>query len=299
MKIGFNGIGNMGKPMAKNLLDAQHELTVYNRTRKKAEELADRGARIADTPADVARGTSLILTMVSDDEAVTDVVFGSADSSVNEGEGLLEAMSADQAHVVCSTISPDTARTLRKVHDDRNQDYVSAPVFGKPNFAEAGTLSVVAGGPDETVETCRPLFDAFGQRTFYVGEDPAKANIVKLVGNFTIAAMMETLGESFAVVEKAGVEAEAFLDIINESLFDSPLYDAYGESIANRNFEAGFKLELGLKDMRLAQDVAEEQEAPMPLLSLVHDNLLSAVAQGDGELDWSALGDIAAQRSGR
>ena len=299
MQIGFIGTGSMGKPMAQNLLEAGHELVIYNRTPSKASSLEESGAHLAETPAEVAEDAAVVVTMVSDDGAMTDVVFGSEDGDVALGTGLVETLSDEAIHLAMSTISPETSRTLRTAHADRNQRYVAAPVFGKPSFAEDATLSVVAGGPENSVETCLPIFKAVGRQHFVVGSDPAKANIVKLAGNFTIASMMETLGESFALMEKAGIEPEDFLNVINQSLFDSPLYEAYGRTIAERDFEpAGFQLELGLKDMRLTGEVAQEHEAPMPLLSLLHDNLLSAVANGRGSEDWSALGGFVAERAG-
>ena len=294
MEVGFIGTGSMGKPMAENILEAGHELTVYNRTKSKTKSLGEAGATVVDSPAEAARKNPLVVTMVSDDEAMNDVVFGSDD-----GDGLINGLSEDALHVAMSTISPETSRTLAEAHRASNQEYVAAPVFGKPNFAENGTLSVVAAGPEEPVKRCRPLFGAVGRQHFVVGTEPFKANIVKVIGNFTIAAMMETLGECFALAEKAGVDASQFLEVINDSLFDSPLYEAYGESILEKDFEpAGFKLELGLKDMRLAQETAREHDAPMPLLSLVHDNLLSAVANGRGDIDWSGLGQVAARNAG-
>lgn len=299
MELGFIGIGAMGQPMAHNLLDADHNLTVYNRTRAKAEELKDRGARIVDSPAEVADNASIVLTMVSDDEAMTDVVFGSETGAIDFGDGFIESLGENAVHLASSTVSPELSRELFTAHDDRNQDYMAAPVFGKPTFAEDGTLSVVTAGRDQTVQRCVPVFEAIGRQYFQLGTEPFKANVVKLIGNFTIASMMETLGECFALMRKAGIDPNEFLKVINSSLFDSPLYEAYGETIANGNYDpAGFRFDLGLKDMGLARGVAEENEAPMPLLSLIHDHFLSGVARDMNDKDWAALGQLAEERAG-
>jgi 3-hydroxyisobutyrate dehydrogenase-like beta-hydroxyacid dehydrogenase len=299
MKIGFIGTGAMGQPMARNLLEEDHELSVFNRTRSKAEELEDHGGRVVGSPAEAAENASVVVTMVSDDDAMTDVVFGSEVGMIDVGDGLIETLGEDAVHLASSTISPDLSRDLFKAHDDRNQDYVAGPVFGKPTFAEEATLSVVSAGHDQAVERCVPIFEAIGRQYFQIGTEPFKANIVKLIGNFTIASMMETLGESFALMQKSGIDPNEFLDVINSSLFDSPLYEAYGETIANGNYEtAGFRFDLGLKDMGLARKVAEDNEAPMPMLSLIHDHFLSGVAKDMNDMDWAGLGQLAEERAG-
>lgn len=298
MNIGFIGTGSMGKPMAKNILENGHELTVYNRTPSRTRDLEEDGAVSVETPSQAASERSVVVTMVSDDRALKDVVFGSETGSTDEGDGLLEGLSADGVHLAMSTISPETSRELQEAHTEHDQHFVAAPVFGKPNFSREGTLSVVAGGTEEIVERCEPVFDAVGRQYFTVAEEPDKANIVKLAGNFTIASMMETLGETFTLMRKADIKPEQFLQIINGSLFDSPLYEAYGSSMAKREYEAGFTLELGLKDMTLARETAQEHETPMPLLNLVHEHLLSGVARDLGEKDWTGIGAVIEGQAG-
>lgn len=297
MEIGFIGTGSMGKPMARNLLEYGHDLSVYNRTASRVEDLEADGATCVETPYQVASDRRVVVTMVSDDQAMKDVVFGSKNGSTAEGEGLIDGLPSEGIHLAMSTISPETSRELQQAHDERDQHFVAAPVFGKPTFAEEATLSVVAGGSDEVIQQCEPIFDAVGRQYFSVAEEPYKANIVKLAGNFTIASMMETLGETFTLMRKADVEPEQFLEIINESLFDSPLYEAYGSSMAEREYEAGFTLELGLKDMTLAQETAQEHETPMPLLNLVHEHLLSGVAKDLGDKDWTGIGAVIEERA--
>ncbi|PYT08814.1 MAG: 6-phosphogluconate dehydrogenase, partial [Acidobacteria bacterium] len=244
MKVGFIGLGNMGKAMARNLIKAGHAVTVYNRTRSRAEELQREGAIVADTPAEACTG-EVVITMLSDDRAVEEVAFGTKDSA-----GVVSALDASGIHVSMSTISVALSDRLDEAHQSKGSGYVAAPVFGRPAAAEAQQLAIVAAGPPETVERCRPLFDAMGQRTFVVGEKPSSANLVKLIGNFMIASMLETLGEAFALGRKGGLDPGLLLDVLTGTLFPAPIYKNYGGMIARQEFEpAGFKLPLGLKDV--------------------------------------------------
>ena len=190
------------------------------------------------------------------------------------------------------------ARRLTAEHASRKQGYLSVPVFGRPEAAENKNLVVVAAGPAELVERCRPLFDAIGRQTFVIGTEPWQANVAKVCGNFMVISMIEALGESYATLRKAGVAPEAFLEIM-DSLFHSQVIAGYGKAIAQEKFEpAGFALKLGLKDVRLVLAASEECASPMPLASLVHDHLLSALAQGQGELDWSSVTQVIARNAG-
>jgi 3-hydroxyisobutyrate dehydrogenase-like beta-hydroxyacid dehydrogenase len=280
----------MGSGMARNLLRAGHEAAVYNRTPEKANALARDGARVAVSPADACRDCDAALTMLADDHAVESVVFGE--------NGIAGALPKTAIHVSQSTISTALARRLAGEHRARGQAYLSAPVFGRPEAAESKKLLVVAAGENAVVERCRPLFDAVGRQTFVAGAEPWQANAVKLCGNFMIASMLEAFGEAFAVMRKAGVDRQLFLAAIN-ALFASPVYANYGAIIADEKFQpAGFELKLGLKDARLALQAAEECWAPMPLASLIRDHLISAMAHGQGELDWSSLASVAARNAG-
>ena len=290
MKIAFIGVGRMGAGMARNLLRAGHQVAVYNRTREKTEALAAEGARVAASAADACREAESVLTMLADDHALEQAVFGE--------NGILGALASDRVHVSHSTISTALARRLEREHAARMQGYLSAPVFGRPEAADARKLVVVAAGPTDQIERCRTLFDAIGRLTFTVGTEPWQANAVKLCGNFMIASMLETFGEAFATLRKASVAPQAFLEIMN-ALFASPVYSNYGRIIAEEQFEpAGFALRLGLKDLRLVLQTAEECAAPMPIASLIRDHMLAALAQGQGEKDWSSVAQIAARNAG-
>jgi len=288
MNIAFIGLGNMGRGMAQNLIKAGHHLTVWNRTHSRAESL---DAKIANSPADAARHAEVVITMLADDKAVELVVFGR--------DGFLESLPAAATHISASTISVDLSRALQHAHTERKHHYIAAPVFGRPAAAEAAKLFIVVAGPDPAVEKCDLLFSVMGQRTFKIGTDPIHANIVKLGGNFLIANIIESLGESIALVRKYGVEPQAFVDFLTNSLFNAPIFKIYGDLVAGEKYEpAGFKLRLGLKDVRLALAAADSAEVPMPSASLIHDHFISAIANGMGELDWSALAQIAAQNAG-
>jgi 3-hydroxyisobutyrate dehydrogenase-like beta-hydroxyacid dehydrogenase len=291
MNIAFIGLGNMGSAMAANLIKAGHTLTVYNRTRSRAEELKAAGARIAGTPGEAAAGAEVAITMLADDHALEAVVF--------EKGGVLDSLPPNAIHVSMSTISVAMSRRLAAAHAGRKQHFVSAPVFGRPEAAAAAKLFVVAAGPAVQIERCRPLFEAMGQKTFVAGEDASGANLMKLAGNFLITAVIEGLAESFALVRKSGLDVHQFHEILTSSLFNAPIYKTYGGIIAAEKFEpAGFKLPLGLKDNRLLLAAAEEAAVPMPMASLVRDRFLAALAQGMGESDWSAIALISANDAG-
>ena len=290
MRTGFIGLGKMGLAMARNLLRAGHQVAAYNRSREKAEAMAGEGARAADSPADACRDSQAVITMLADDQAVEQVVFGE--------NGVASALAKGAVHISSSTIGTALARRLAAEHALRGQGYLSAPVFGRPDAAESRKLIVVAAGPSELVYLCRPLFDAIGRQTSVAGSEPWQANAVKLCGNFMLASMIEAFGEAFGLLRKAGVDPHVFLEIVN-GLFASPVYGNYGRIIADERFSpAGFALKLGLKDVRLALETADECAAPMPLASLIRDHFLSAVAHGQAELDWSSVTRVPARNAG-
>ncbi len=289
MEMGFIGLGAMGEPIARNLIKAGYSLQVYNRSRSRAEALMAVRAAVAETPA-AAAGAGVVATMLADDAAVEAVVFGE--------HGVLAGLPRGGVHISHSTISVNLSRRLAEAHKERGQFYIAAPVFGRPDAAQAARLVVVAAGPAEAVERCRGALEAIGRKLFVIGEDAPAANTVKLSGNFLIASMLEALGESFALLRKSGVEPASFMEIVS-AFFQSPVYDNYGKIIAEQRYDpAGFKLRLGLKDVRLVLAASDDAAAPMPLASLVRDNLISGIAQGLGDLDWSAVARVAALKAG-
>ncbi|PZV40450.1 NAD(P)-dependent oxidoreductase [Mesorhizobium kowhaii] len=290
MNVGFIGLGRMGAGMAANLLKAGHDVTVYNRTPGKDEELVQMGARSAAEVAEACDG-EIVVTMLADDHAVESLVYGD--------QRVLASLAKGAIHVSSSTISVAFAERLTADHAAAGQRFVAAPVFGRPEAAADGKLFVVAAGESEAVTTATPFFDAVGQKTFVVSETPKAANLVKLSGNFLIASVIESLGEAIALVSKGGVDRHQYLDMLTSTLFGAPVYKTYGGLIVDRKFEpAGFAAPLGQKDIRLVLAAAEELRVPLPIASLLRDRFLSLLAHGGDNLDWSALGSLAARDAG-
>ena len=290
MKTGFIGLGRMGSAMATNLVRAGHDVTVFNRSPEKRNTLVDLGAHQADRIADACHGDAVI-TMLADDGAVTDVAFADG--------GIIASLPKGAIHVSMSTISVALAKHLADAHANAGQRFVAAPVFGRPEAAEAAKLFIVAAGDPAAIEACKPLFEAIGQKAFPISAEPAAANLVKLSGNFLLAAAIEALGEAIALVGKAGIDRGAFVDVLTSTIFPAPAYRIYGGLIAANKFQpAGFTAPLGYKDVRLALAAAETLQVPMPLGSLLHDRFLRLLAQGGERLDWAAIGGLAAQDAG-
>jgi len=291
MNIAFLGLGNMGTPMARNLLRAGHDVTVWNRTSSRADELRADGAKVADSIATAAHGADVAITMLADDNAVSAAVLG--------GGGVAESLALGSIHVSMSTISVALSQQVAAEHRKRGQHYLTAPVFGRPEAAAAGKLFIAAAGNAPALERCRPIFDAIGQRTFVIGPKPEMANVVKLTGNFLIASVIESLGEAVALARKYGIDPHEYVEFLTSTLFAAPVYKTYGGIIADQRYQpAGFKMRLGLKDVRLVLAAAEAVDAPMPIASLVHDNVLAAIGRGMEDYDWSATAKLAAENAG-
>jgi 3-hydroxyisobutyrate dehydrogenase-like beta-hydroxyacid dehydrogenase len=294
MEIGFIGLGNMGRGMAANLLKAGHHVTVYNRSPAKAEALVQQGATAARTIAE-ACGGEVVFTMLADDQAVENVTFGDPDGE----QGIVASLGRGATHVSSSTISVAMSQRLVAAHAEAGQQYVAAPVFGRPEAASAAKLFVIAAGGPQVLQPLVPLFDAIGQRTFVVSDQPHTANLVKLSGNFLIASAIEAVGEAVALVAKAGVDRLQYVDILTSTLFAAPAYQTYGGLIARQEFEpAGFAATLGLKDIQLVLAAAQQLQVPLPVASLLRDRLLTLVATGGGQLDWSAVSALAERDAG-
>ena len=222
MRVGFIGLGSMGAGMSRNLIKAGHDLVVYNRTRSRAQELRGLGAKVADTASEAVAGVEALITMMADDRAVQDVIF--------EPGRAIESLPKGAVHISMSTISVDLSRRLAKSHAEKHQNYIAAPVFGRPDAAAAGKLFIVSAGPSESIEKCRSLFAAMGQKTFTISEDASAANVIKLSGNFLTTTVIESLAETFALMRKAGVNPQKFLEVLTESMFSAPVYKPMGAS---------------------------------------------------------------------
>ena len=282
MKVGFIGLGKMGQGMTRRILGGGHDLTVYNRTKEKAAALASEGAAIATSIASVCDGREVVITMVADDTAVKEVVLGKA--------GVRDSLRAGAIHLCMGTHSVAAVQALSAAHVQANQRMVSAPVLGRPDAAAAGQLGIVAGGPEEAVKACEPLFQVLGRRTFEAGTKPEGAAAIKLSNNFVLGAAIEAMAEAFSLVRKYGVAPQVLFDVMTDALFAAPAYKIYGKIMVDESYDkAGFMTLQGLKDLNLVLAAADQARVPMPSANNVRDRLLGAIAHGDGEKDWAVM----------
>jgi 3-hydroxyisobutyrate dehydrogenase-like beta-hydroxyacid dehydrogenase len=290
MKIGFIGLGHMGSAMAKNLVIAGHDVTAFNRTPGRSRVLLQLGAHEAADIAGACQG-EVVITMLADDVAVADTVWGK--------DGVLESLPQGAIHISMSTISVALSKRLTQAHRQAGQRYVAATVMGRPDMAAAANLFILAAGDSATVAICGPVFDSLGQKTSNVGPEPSAANLIKLTGNFLQAAVIEALGEAVALIGKAGIDRRAYIEVLTSTVFTAPAYKIFGPLIAEGKFEpAAFAAPLGYKDIRLALAAAESLQVPMPLANLLHDRFVRLFAQGGERLDWAAIGALAGQDAG-
>jgi 3-hydroxyisobutyrate dehydrogenase-like beta-hydroxyacid dehydrogenase len=277
MKIGFLGYGQMGRPMVERLKGAGHSVKVYNRTRRSPD--------VAAEPAQVL-DAEVVITMLADDAAVRSVWLDS---------GMARKLPAAAIHLNMATVSMAISRELAAIQ----KNYVAAPVFGRPPLAAQGQLDIIAAGPSEALERCKPVFSVLGKQTFVVGTDPAAANAVKIARNFLLACLIESLGEAFALVRKCGVEPQKFLDVIGSTSLGSPAYRNYGKMIVEQAWKpAQFAMPLGVKDVELALATARDAEMRLELGEMIRQHLMDAIRAGRAEEDWAALAGYIAHRAG-
>lgn len=290
MRIGFLGLGNMGIPMALHLIAAGHELSVWNRTEGRTEPLLREGAIQAGTPAEAELGADAVITMLFDDAANEDVLFGS--------HGLLDALTPGILHISCSTISVALSERLTAEHAKRGIDFVAAPVFGRPTIAQEGRLWIVAAGADAAVERAKPILQAFSRGITVVGKEPRQAHAVKLGGNFLISAMIHSLSEAFVFSEQQGIAPETFFDAVNSALFQSPFYAGYAKVMLNPPKDAGAPMNLGAKDMQLFREAAAGRKTNVSLADNLAAIFTEAQKLGLGGEDWAVTQFRMAQRRG-
>ncbi len=280
LKIGFIGLGQMGRGMASRLMDSGYPLVVWNRTRAATDAFAARGAVVARSP-DETLAAEVVITMLADDASVEAVWITS---------GLVQKLPATAIHLNMASVSLRLGQRLDALHRGHGTQYVSAPVFGRPEFAARGELDVIAAGAPSAIARCEPLFKVLGRRWFNVAAEAPKANAVKVARNFLLATIIESLGEAFALVEKAGVDPQMFFDIITSTAMNSPAYKNYGAMMLNNPVDPTFPLTLGLKDVELALQTAADLGVPMPTAELLRTQHRAAIAAGYGEREWAALG---------
>lgn len=289
MKIGFIGLGHMGAAIADNILQAGHELTVWNRSPEPAARLAQKGAHVASTPDQALQGDALF-SILANDQAIRDVGLD---------DGLLDRAKPGLIHVNLATISVDFARALTRAHSARGLHYIAAPVLGRPDVAAKGELVVVRGGDADAIARLASVFDAFGKRLVIAGPEPWQANLFKLAANFCIASALETMGEAFALLRKGGVDIAGFHQVLANSLFTGPVYQNYGKQIVEEAYApAGFNLLLGAKDVGLVNAAAKGEGVPMPFAALLSERFEEARKAGFADLEWSSIAKVAAQNAG-
>ena len=290
MKIGFLGLGKMGTAMALRLVAAGHELSVWNRSEGRTKPLIREGAIAAATPAEAELGADAVITMLFDDAAHEEVLFGA--------NGLMDALSPGALHISCSTISVSLSERLTREHARRGQQFVAAPVFGRPNIAAEGRLWIVVAGADEAVAEARPVLEAMSRGISVVGKEPRQAHAVKLGGNFLISAMIHSLAESFVYAAGQGIEPETFLETVNSALFQSPFYAAYGKVMLHPPEQPGATIELGAKDLRLLREAAASRQTRLSLADALAGVFDQAREAGLGGEDWAVGQYRMAQRRG-
>src|SRR5256886_13078179 len=290
--IGFVGLGRMGTAMAKNLAAAGRQVIACVRRPEQMGTLLALGLKPTTNLADLF-DCEVVISMLPDDEAVREVALG------RQGrKGLAAGLRPGAIHLSMSTISTAAAAQLASAHARCGPGYVAAPVFGNPDAAKARQLFIVAAGAPTDVERCQPLLAQLGQRTFVVGGDPPQSNLTNLMGNMLTAQAPEMLGDTCAVVRKRGLDPQPFIDIMTSTMFGGRAHKIYGDKIAKQTYAPGFVLPLVLKDVRLALAEAENAGAPMPSVGVVRDRLITGIARGYAELDWTALGRIAEEEAG-
>ena len=287
--LGFIGTGNMGLPIARNLLESGYSLRVFNRTAAKAKPLADLGAKLVGRCSEVAEPGGIVFTMLSDDRSLEEV-----------GDTLAQALGNGGVQVSMGTVSPAATRRVADQHRTFGGFYVAAPVFGRPEAAAARALWICVSGAETAKARVKPMLERLGRGLTDFGDDPGSANVAKLAGNFLLASAVEAMAEMTAFAEKNGISREKIIGLMTSTLFACPIYQGYGKSLIEQRYRppAGFRMELGLKDVSLVLQTAAAARAPMPLANLVRDRMLSGLAKGRGDWDMAAFALGAAEDAG-
>ncbi|MBH98699.1 MAG: 6-phosphogluconate dehydrogenase [Rhodospirillaceae bacterium] len=291
MRVGFIGIGRMGHGMAKRILDAGHELTIYDTNPKALEELSSNGAIAATSIAETVENREVTITMLPTDEALEELTFSK--------NGLIDCLPKEAIHMTSGTHSVQTIKKLTEAHKNADQILVAGHVLGRPDLAAEGTLTIVPGGPPSALKILTPIFDLLAKQTFIAGNEPQAATAVKIANNFVLGSAIEVIGESMALVRKFGVDPQLFQTILTEGLFGAPAYKIYGQIIVDESYDnVGASVQIGLKDANLALTAGEAVNVPLPCANVWRDRLLSAKAHGEEELDWAVMAREQARASG-
>ena len=287
--IGWIGLGNMGKPMSGRLLEAGYPLVVYNRTKEKTKELAEKGAKVADSPAELASQADITFTMIADSNALEDVTL--------DKNGVFEGAKPGSILIDMSTVSPESSAKVAETAKQKGVRYLRAPVSGSTPAAAAGTLGIMVSGDEDAYNESLEAFKVMGQKVFYLG--PAEeARYMKLAVNIMIGTTCQILSEALVFGKKAGLDWDKMLEVLTNSAVGSPLVSYKTKPILERNFSPMFTINLMAKDFDLALAVGKDLTIPLPVTSLVKQCLATAKATGKGELDFASLVLLAEELAG-
>jgi 3-hydroxyisobutyrate dehydrogenase-like beta-hydroxyacid dehydrogenase len=283
MKIGFIGLGNLGTPIAENLLQKGHTLTVYNRTAAKAQPLAEQGATVATSVKELTAACDVVFSIVADDAALNLLTLGD--------DGIAANLKAGGIHISMSTILPATAASLQAVHQQHGSYYVASPIMGRPEAARARKMNILASGDAAVIEIIKPLLtDGGAAGVWEFGADITAANVAKLCSNFMIVSAIEAMAEAVNLASKSGIDAAKWHAMLTQTLFTSPVYVNYGNMLLKEAYApGGFALRLGLKDVNLVLSQAQQAGAVMPTGDLLKKQLDTCMENGFGEFDWTAI----------
>ncbi len=291
MKVGFIGLGRMGEVMVRRLLDAGHDVGVYNRTPEKMKPLTEAGAKPMASIKAAATFGEAVFTMLTDDAAVADVV--------GRPGGLKDSLPKGGVHICAGTHSVAAIVKLTALHAEAGQVLLATPVLGRPEVVTAGNASLLVGGPNDSVERLRPLFTAIAGRVVDSGSEPVSSAAIKIAHNFVLGCAIEAMGEGMALTRKYGVAPDVFYKVLTEGLFACWAYKTYGKFIADEKYlPAGQRASTGLKDANLALAAGEAKGVPLPSGNVWRDRLIGAVAHGEGEHDWAVMAKDQARASG-
>jgi 3-hydroxyisobutyrate dehydrogenase-like beta-hydroxyacid dehydrogenase len=288
-RIAVLGLGNLGTPIAESLTESGFDMTVWNRTKSKTQALVELGARCVDNPIDAVEPGGIVVSVLADDNAVDETFT----------EELLRKLGPGGIHISMSTISPECSRRASQLHQVHGVSYVAAPIFARPEAVRAKVGNICISGNQDAKDRVKPILQTFVKGIYDFGEDPGAANVVKLAGNFMIAASLEMMGEAFTMAEKNGISRQSIYEMLTQTLFAAPIFQNYGKIVANHSYEpVAFSLPLGLKDINLTLKTASDSNVPMPIADLIRNRFISAIAKGRSHLDWGALAKGASDDAG-
>jgi len=291
MKVGFFGLGRMGRGMSRRILDGGHDLVVYDVTPEQTAGFAEAGARVAESVAAACEGREIVVTMLVEDKIVVDLA--------ERRGGLCESLAPGAVHLAMGTYGVAAIRSLEAAHRAAGQVLVAAPVLGRPDLAAAGQLGIVAAGPAAAVQRAEPLFKLLGRRLFHAGDAPEAATAIKLANNLVLGCAMDAMAEAFSLARKYDVAPQLLYDLMVDGLFSAPAYVGYGKTMVEGAYDrVGSPIQVGLKDALLIQAAADLARVPLPSLNIYRDRLIGAVAHGDGDRDQAVLAREQARAAG-